>query len=138
MRVIKSVQSKKAIKPELIVALHASDSRSNQYPTAEVLLAERESLLKQLKEAQSIITRKKKDIDVMRVKFASIEKDVITLVEKVSTKDQEICEITLKDIGRCMKNRLTNLVNKLVNKFASVLILRLNKSYLSFLFILTL
>jgi len=138
MRFIKSVQNKKAIKPELIVALRASDSRSNQYQTTEVLIAEKESLLKQLKETQSILTAKNKDIDAMRDKFASIEKDVITLIEKVSKKDQEICEITPKDIGRCMRNRLTNLVNKLVNKFASVLILRLNKSYLSFLFILTL
>ena len=138
MRVIKSVQNKIAIKPELIVALRASDSRSNQYQTTEVLIAEKESLLKQLKETQSILTAKNKDIDAMRDKFASIEKDVITLIEKVSKKDQEICEITPKDIGRCMRNRLTNLVNKLVNKFASVLILRLNKSYLSFLFILTL
>ncbi|MDG1821861.1 MAG: hypothetical protein P8H25_00585 [Flavobacteriaceae bacterium] len=110
---MKSEQQFKDTNPKSGEELKLLEYQSNKDISTKVLMNENKSLLKQLEEAQSIIAQKNKDIDALRIKFASIEKDVIALVESISSKSFEACKITSKDIIKCMNNRFKNLAKKL-------------------------
>lgn len=115
---MKSEQQFKDTNPKSGEELKLSEYQSNKDISTKVLMNENKSLLKQLEEAQSIIAQKNKDIDALRIKFVSIEKDVIALVESISSKSFEACKITSKDIIKCMNNRFKNLANKITHKFS--------------------